>query len=49
MVLSVLESAASDAHRDAVILERTFQPADHPVLVNFPESLYLKGFILEMR
>jgi 23S rRNA (cytosine1962-C5)-methyltransferase len=49
MVLSVLESAASDAHRDAFILERTFQPADHPVLVNFPESLYLKGFILEMR
>lgn len=49
MVLGVLESAAGDAHRDAYILERTFQPADHPVLVNFPESLYLKGFILEMR
>lgn len=49
MVLGVLESAAADAHRDAVILERTFQPADHPIVVNFPESLYLKGFILEMR
>jgi 23S rRNA G2069 N7-methylase RlmK/C1962 C5-methylase RlmI len=32
-----------------VILERTSQPADHPVLLNFPESRYLKGFIIEIR
>jgi len=49
MYLEVIEAAASDARREAVILERTSQPADHPVLLNFPESRYLKGFILEIR
>ncbi len=49
MYLEVIEAAAADARREAVILERTSQPADHPVLVNFPESRYLKGFILEIR
>ena len=34
---------------EAVVLERTSQPADHPVLLNFPESRYLKGFIIEIR
>jgi 23S rRNA (cytosine1962-C5)-methyltransferase len=49
MYLEVIEDAASDARREAVILERTSQPADHPVLLNFPESRYLKGFIIEIR
>ena len=49
MYLEVIEDAASDARREAVVLERTSQPADHPVLLNFPESRYLKGFIIEIR
>ena len=49
MYLEVIEAAAADARREAVILERTSQPADHPVLLNFPESRYLKGFIIEIR
>jgi 23S rRNA (cytosine1962-C5)-methyltransferase len=49
MYLEVIEDAASDARREAVILERTSQPTDHPVLLNFPESRYLKGFIIEIR
>ena len=49
MYLELIEDAASDARREAVVLERTSQPADHPVLLNFPESRYLKGFIIEIR
>jgi 23S rRNA (cytosine1962-C5)-methyltransferase len=49
MYLEVIEDAASDARREAVVLERTSQPADHPVLLNFPESRYLKGFVIEIR
>ena len=49
MYLDVIESAASDARREGIILERTSQPSDHPVMLNFPESRYLKGFILEIR
>jgi 23S rRNA (cytosine1962-C5)-methyltransferase len=49
MYLEVIEAAAADARREAIVLERTSQPADHPVLVNFPESRYLKGFLIEIR
>ena len=49
MYLEVIEAAAADARREAVVLERTSQPADHPVLLNFPESRYLKGFLIEIR
>jgi 23S rRNA (cytosine1962-C5)-methyltransferase len=46
--LAVLTDAAADARRDARVLEITGQPPDHPVLLNFPESHYLKGVILHV-
>jgi 23S rRNA (cytosine1962-C5)-methyltransferase len=41
----VVFGAAVDAQRDVQILERLTQAPDHPVLLSFPESEYLKGFI----
>ena len=42
----VLAEAAVDARRDFQVVGRTRQGADHPVALNFPEGLYLKGVIL---
>ena len=42
----VLAEAAADAHRDFQMVGRTRQASDHPVALNFPEGLYLKGVIL---
>lgn len=47
--LEVAQQAASDARRDVRLVEITGQPADHPALLNMPESHYLKGLILEAR
>jgi 23S rRNA (cytosine1962-C5)-methyltransferase len=44
----VVFSAAVDAGRDAQILFRMFQGPDHPVLLTFPESAYLKGLLLRV-
>jgi 23S rRNA (cytosine1962-C5)-methyltransferase len=41
----VVFGASVDAGRDAQIAERLFQGPDHPVLLTFPESAYLKGLI----
>ena len=41
----VVFGASVDAGRDAQIVERLFQGPDHPVLLTFPESAYLKGFV----
>lgn len=41
----VLFGAAVDAGRDVQILYPLSQSADHPVLLTFPESAYLKGFL----
>ena len=41
----VVFGAAVDAGRDTQILERLTQSPDHPVLLSFPESEYLKGFV----
>lgn len=41
----VVWGASIDAHRDVQILERLAQSPDHPVLLTFPESAYLKGLI----
>jgi 23S rRNA (cytosine1962-C5)-methyltransferase len=41
----VLYEAAVDAKRDVQIIERLGQGGDHPVLLTFPESQYLKGFV----
>ena len=37
--------AAVDARREVQIMETLGQPADHPVLLAFPESAYLHGLI----
>ncbi|MCQ2395516.1 MAG: class I SAM-dependent methyltransferase [Kiritimatiellae bacterium] len=42
----ILAEAAQDAGRDFQMIGRTRQGADHPVALNFPEGLYLKGVIL---
>jgi 23S rRNA (cytosine1962-C5)-methyltransferase len=41
----VVFGAALDAQRDVQIVRQLFQPGDHPVLLSFPESAYLKGFL----
>jgi 23S rRNA (cytosine1962-C5)-methyltransferase len=41
----ILFSASLDAGRDAQIIARLGQPADHPVRLSFPEGKYLKGFL----
>ena len=41
----VIFGAGLDAGRDVQVLEPLSQAPDHPVLLAFPESAYLKGFI----
>lgn len=41
----VLFGASIDARRDVRIVERLGQGSDHPVLLTYPESAYLKGFV----
>jgi 23S rRNA (cytosine1962-C5)-methyltransferase len=41
----ILFGAALDAGRDVQIIGHLSQGADHPVLLAFPESAYLKGFV----
>ncbi len=41
----ILFAAAVDARREVQILAPLAQAADHPLLVTFPESAYLKGFL----
>lgn len=46
--VKILQDAASDAKRKFMIIQQGSQSKDHPVLLNFPESNYLKAlFILE--
>ena len=42
----VCAEAAFDAKRDMQVVARTRQATDHPVLLSFPEGLYLKGLVL---
>jgi 23S rRNA (cytosine1962-C5)-methyltransferase len=44
--LAVVSEAARDAHRSLRILESRTQSKDHPILVNMPESGYLKCLLL---
>ena len=44
----VLFGASIDARREVRILDRLAQSSDHPVLLSFPESAYLKGFICQV-
>ncbi len=41
----IVADAALDAGCEAQIVRRLAQAADHPTLLSFPESSYLKGFI----
>jgi 23S rRNA (cytosine1962-C5)-methyltransferase len=45
--VEMLGSAAADAHRPVRILEKRGQSQDHPVLLNVPETHYLKCIIAE--
>jgi len=44
----MLTEAAQDAHRVLRVLEKRGQPFDHPVLLNHPETHYLKFALLEV-
>jgi 23S rRNA (cytosine1962-C5)-methyltransferase len=41
----IVWSASMEAKREAQIVRRLSQAADHPVLLSFPEGEYLKGFV----
>jgi len=41
----IVADAALDANREAQIIRRLTQAADHPVALNFPEGEYLKGLV----
>jgi 23S rRNA (cytosine1962-C5)-methyltransferase len=41
-------SAAADAHRRVRLLERRGAAPDHPVVLNLPETEYLKCLVLEV-
>ena len=41
----IVADAARDAGRDAWIIRRLYQAADHPTALTFPEGMYLKGLI----
>ena len=45
----MVADAAVDAGRDAEIVRRVAAAPDHPVLLSFPESDYLKGLLLRAR
>ncbi len=47
-LLDVLSQAAQDIGRSFKIIDRTTQGPDHPVLLNMPESEYLRCFFLEV-
>jgi 23S rRNA (cytosine1962-C5)-methyltransferase len=41
----IVRWAAKDAGREVQVLQTLGQPFDHPVLLNLPESEYLKGLV----
>lgn len=45
---SVVTAAAGDAHRRIRLLERRGAAPDHPVVLNIPETEYLKCLVLEV-
>ncbi len=44
--LDVVSAAAADAHATVALVEKRAQGRDHPILVNAPETYYLKCLIL---
>ncbi len=47
ILADTLRQAAADAHRELRLIETVTQPLDHPTLLTFPESEYLKGLIVQ--
>ena len=47
--LHSIRLAAADAKKDLYLVSKLCQSKDHPFCVAFPESNYLKGFILQVR
>ena len=45
---NLVASAAADAHRRVRLLERRGAAPDHPVILNIPETEYLKCLVLEV-
>jgi 23S rRNA (cytosine1962-C5)-methyltransferase len=43
----LLAQAAEGLDRPVYLLEKRLQAGDHPILLNFPESYYLKGLVLK--
>lgn len=48
-LLEILADAARDARREVRVLERRGQAPDHPVVLGFPESAYLKCVVAAVR
>ncbi len=46
MFLEVVAEAAADAHAEVSLVEKRSQGRDHPILLNVPETHYLKCLIL---
>ena len=44
----IVAGAALDSGRQAQIIQRMTQAADHPVALNFPEGAYLKGLVCQV-
>jgi 23S rRNA (cytosine1962-C5)-methyltransferase len=44
----ILSQGAEKIENRILLLEKRLQSRDHPVMLNFPESHYLKGLILQM-
>jgi 23S rRNA (cytosine1962-C5)-methyltransferase len=47
--LETVSAAAHDSHRSARILESRTQAKDHPILLNVPETSYLKCLIVDVK
>ncbi|MEW6455500.1 MAG: class I SAM-dependent rRNA methyltransferase [Acidobacteriota bacterium] len=47
ILLEMIRLASSDSGRRIRIITQTYQPEDHPWILQIPETLYLKSFFLE--
>jgi 23S rRNA (cytosine1962-C5)-methyltransferase len=48
LFLEIIKEAARKTGRRAFLLEKQLQAPDHPILVTFPESYYLKGLVVRV-
>jgi 23S rRNA (cytosine1962-C5)-methyltransferase len=47
LFLDILAQSARRAGSQVILCEKRLQARDHPIVLHFPESFYLKGFILQ--